>query len=308
MAELDPELASLRDAAAAGGGSVLVELSPAEARARVVAGNALCSAGPDVRVSDVTLTHEGHSVPARVYGDDAAAGRTTLVYGHGGGWVTGDLDYADELCRFVAHAGTRVVSVDYRLAPEFPFPAAHEDVFRAVLAAASTWGKVGVAGDSAGGGLVAAATRAAVDMKVHVEFQVLIYPVLDTDRTRPSYLENARAFPIGAAEMAWFFDHYADEAARQDPRMQLARGDGAGLPPTFVIASGHDPLRDEAAAYVELLRRAGTEARLLLFPSMCHGYLRFTAAAARARAARDVTVRLITRLSSGQPADQAGDA
>jgi acetyl esterase len=283
VADLDPELAALREAGA--GNAPLVTLQPREARERVVAGNRLCSAGPDVEVRDELVG----AVPVRIYGPPDAA--TVLVYAHGGGWVTGDLDYSDELCRFLAaDAGCRVVSVDYRLAPEHRFPAGLDDV-RSVVSralASSSDAPVGVAGDSAGGNLAAVIAQ---EERARLAFSVLLYPSVDHDFTRPSYRDATRAFPISGRDMEWFFDLYATAAERDLPAVSpLREQDLGGLPPTHVVVAGHDPLHDEGVEYAAALAAAGVPVSVAEHPELCHGFLRFTAASAAARAARDQVV------------------
>jgi len=242
--------------------------------------------------------HQGRRVDVRLYGSADAA--TTLVYAHGGGWVTGDLDYSDELCRFVAARGVRVVSVDYRLAPEHRFPAAYEDMLTATQWASAAFGGVGVGGDSAGGNLAAATALALRDRAdVAVAFQVLVYPVLDTDVTGGSYVSQAQAFPIGAAEMRWFLDHYLDGKPRDDDRVAPLRAASlVGLPRTHVVVAGHDPLRDEGRAYARRLAEAGVPVTAELHPSLCHGFLRFTGASSGARSARDRLVEQVVALAA----------
>lgn len=303
LADLDPELAALRDAAAAAGKAPMVDLSPAQARERVVAGNRLCAAGPDagVTVTDLDLAADGGRPAVRVY-ESAGEPSTTLVYAHGGGWVTGDLDYADELCRFLAHdAGLRVVSVDYRLAPEHPFPAPVDD-----LAAAWDWahatyaGPLALGGDSAGGNLAAAValrgTRPAA-------FLLLLYPVLGLPDETPSYRTRGTAFPMGAADMRWFFDHYVPgRAPGTEPGTDLVPlratpGALGSLPPTHLVLAGHDPLHDEGAAFAAALAAAGGTVTVAGHPTLGHGFLRFTAVSAAAREARSAVVAQARRLA-----------
>ncbi|WP_457108966.1 alpha/beta hydrolase [Marmoricola sp. URHA0025 HA25] len=298
MTDLDHEIAALRDRSREAGLAPLVELSPSEARERVRGGNRLCAAGPtEVAVTDVVAEHGGRGVDVRVYA--AADAAATLVYAHGGGWVTGDLDYSDELCRFVAAGGVRVVSVDYRLAPEHRFPAAFDDMLTATCWASATHGRVAVGGDSAGGNLAAATALALRDEPdVRLAFQVLVYPVLDTDVTTDSYASEAEAFPMGAADMRWFLDHYLDGNPREDDRVApLVAASLAGLPPTHLVVAGHDPLRDEARSFARRLAEAGVPVTAELHPSLCHGFLRFTAASSGARTARDGLVARIVALA-----------
>jgi acetyl esterase len=227
-------------------------------RRHVAAGNALCAAGPDVETEDVSLG----GVRTRVY--HGAPGRT-LVWCHGGGWVTGDLEYSDELCRFLARdAKCTVVSVDYRLAPEHPFPAALDDA-RAVLA--SLDGPLAVGGDSAGANLAAVCAR-----EYRVAFQVLVYPVTDHDFTRPSYLRDT---PLGAEAVRWFWDLYVPDVSMRDRSdVSPLRGDLAGLPPAHIVVAGNDPLHDEGVAYADSLRVAGVPVTVTDYPSLVHGFLR----------------------------------
>ncbi len=296
-ATLDADIVALRDRSHEAALAPLVEITPAQARERVSAGDRLCSGGPtDVDTAEVVADHDGHRVAVRVY--EAADATVTLVYAHGGGWVTGDLEYSDELCRFVASGGVRVVSVGYRLAPENPFPAAVEDMRAATLWAAGTYGKIGVGGDSAGGNLAAAAAVSLLDHSlVSLAFQVLIYPVLDTGLTQDSYVSNATAFPIGAADMRWFLDHYVETDPRDVRVAPLRAASLVGLPPTQLVIAGHDPLRDEALEFAQRLTEAGVPVTSELLPSLCHGFLRFTAASSGARAARGRIVARVLALA-----------
>lgn len=299
MVDLDHELAALRDAAASG--VPMVELPVAEVRERIVTGNRLCSGGPGVAVRDLRPGDDDAPVPLRIYEGAERAG--TLVYCHGGGWVTGGLDYADEFCRFLAaDAGVRVVSVDYRLAPEHPFPAPVEDV-----AAAWRWtsdhlsGPLGLGGDSAGGNLAAALSHRLRGTEAAPTYVVLLYPVLGLPDHTASYRTRAGAFPIGAADMRWFFGHYTSWEQRETAPVDLVPLHAeafAGLPPTHLVLVGHDPLHDEGAAYAARLSAAGVPVTVEVHPDLCHGFLRFTGASAAARAARSAAVTAVGRLAA----------
>jgi len=190
---LDRELALLLDQARATGQPGLAALDPPAARARVSAGDVLCSAGPSsVTASDIRLAT---GLGGRLYQPGISGPGGITVWFHGGGWVTGDLGYSDEICRLIAQSSRRpVVSVDYRLAPEHPFPAAVEDALTAVgWAARQNGGQVVVAGDSAGGNLAAvAAIELSRAPDVRLAGQLLVYPVLDTDLTDPPTRPTAR--------------------------------------------------------------------------------------------------------------------
>lgn len=306
MAELDPELAALRDGVSET--TPMVNLAPGAVRERVVAGNRLCGDGPDVHVRDRARGEDGAPVALRTY-QPATASHCTLVYAHGGGWVTGDLDYADEFCRYLAaEAGVRVVSVDYRLAPEYPYPAALED-----LAAAWAWvadrydGSLALGGDSAGGNLAAVLAHRSRAAEHHPSFVLLLYPVLGLPDETPSYRSNATAFPTGAAEMRWFFDHYATrDVLRAAPidLVPLRAVDLAGVAPTHLVLAEHDPLHDEGAAYAARLDGAGVPVTVSAHPDLCHGFLRFTGASAAARSARSAAVAAVAHLATATKVPQ----
>jgi acetyl esterase/lipase len=193
-----------------------------------------------------------------------------VVYFHGGGWVLGDLDSDDPLCRdLCARSGTVVVSVNYRHAPEARFPAAARDAFAAVQWADANASRLGgipgqlaVAGWSAGANIAAVACQLARDDGgPRISGQLLICPVADSDMTRPSYAENGDGYVLTAALMRWFWDHYADPADRGDPRAAPLRGNLDRLPPACVVTADFDPLRDEGLAYARALEAAGAPAR-----------------------------------------------
>lgn len=288
---LDPQLAALQKAAQARRLPPVVSLSPEEVRERVALGNALCAAGPALAsVEDVTFHHGGTMLGARVYRPTIPEPERVLVYFHGGGWVTGDLDYADEMCRFLARdAACTVVSIDYRLAPEHPFPQPVDDAWAGLqwvardLAPGAT---LAVAGDSAGGNLAAAcALRGRNAGGPPLAFLLLLYPVLDHDFGRPSY--HKPAFPVGGEEMRWFWKHYAPDKTQRDvpEASPLLAESLAGLPTTHVVVAGHDPLHDEGCAFAARLRASGVRVTLDEFASLGHGFLRFTGAVEAAREA-----------------------
>lgn len=280
-ADLDPVLHAVAAAVAESGLAPMVELGPDGARERIRASLQSCAPGPDV--AEVTTHRAGADVTVRRYRPGVVRGEGTIVHFHGGGWVTGDLDYADATCRMLADAaGVTVVSVDYRLAPEHPFPAALDDalaVLRWVAAGAEGLrGPVVVSGDSAGGNLAAVcAARSRTEDSLGVIGQVLIYPVVDADLSRPSYAANSGVF-LGTREMAWFLDHYCpDVGDRASPRVSPIRDtDLSGLPPTVLVVGGHDPLLDEGVEYARRLTACGVPVELLEFPSLPHGFLQFT--------------------------------
>jgi acetyl esterase len=237
-----------------------------------------------------------------------------LVYYHGGGFTYGDLDTHDGVCRLLCrHSGAHVLAIDYRLAPEHPFPAAVEDA-RAAFAWAvehardlgADAARVGVGGDSAGGNLAAVVSQLAVaDGGPAPALQLLIYPATDFTRRRPSRELFAEGFLLTQSEMDWFERNYlgsVDDAKGSDPRVSpLLHPDLSGLAPAIVITAGFDPLRDEGEDYALALREAGTPAALRRFPTFIHA---FTAAAGVSRAAREAVIEIagITRgMFAGAP-------
>ncbi|WP_440764810.1 alpha/beta hydrolase [Natronorubrum sp. DTA7] len=259
--------------------------------------------GPTVHeVSDRRIDGPAGDVPVRLYRPEtpsevAGSPLPALVFCHGGGWVLGTLDSADDLCRaFATRVGAVVISVDYRLAPEHPFPAAVEDAWAALEWAhdeADTLGidpdRIGIAGTSAGGGLAAAVALRARDRDVSPAVQVLCYPILDRDFETPSYREHADAPLLSRADMAWFWDQYlADPTDADDPLAAPLRAESlADAPPAVIATAGHDVLRSEGVAYADRLRSAGVELRHCHYPSLAHGFLSLTGAVDRAEAAMD---------------------
>jgi acetyl esterase len=211
-----------------------------------------------------------------------------LVYFHGGGHVIGTLDTHDSACRFLAtHAGVGVLSIDYRLAPEHPYPAAVDDSIAALAWASENAERLGfdpariaVGGDSAGGNLAAVVTLAAKAGEVPMPaFQLLVYPVCDYVEKRPSYETFGEGFLLTAAEMDWFRDHYlADRDAAHEWRASpLQAPDLSGLPPSYVLTAGFDPLRDEGEAYASALTAAGVPTALRRHDGLLHSFVNQTA-------------------------------
>ncbi|WP_230210265.1 alpha/beta hydrolase [Streptomyces kaniharaensis] len=209
-----------------------------------------------------------------------------LVFFHGGGWVVGSRASHDHVARFLAkRAWVRVLSVEYRLAPEHVFPAAADDALAAFDFAHAEAGDLGadperiaVGGDSAGGNLAAvAALRAVRRGGPSPVFQLLLYPAADASARRPSRELFADGFSLTSDDMDWFVDHYAPERAdRTDPRLSpLLAEDLSGLPPAYVGTAGFDPLRDEGEAYAEALRAAGVTVELSRQPDLIHGYAHY---------------------------------
>lgn len=277
-AALDPELARYFRALAEAGRRSPSKGTVDQARAAMAARAAAAPPGRELPVVDVELPVDGGHVPLRVY--EPAVARATIVYLHGGGWVMGDLATTDRLARELAHvARARVVSVGYRLAPEFPFPHGLEDSWLAVRWASHEFPDepLVLAGDSAGGNLAAVcAHRALRRGGPEIALQALIYPAVDCDQDRDSYLRATdESQLLTAADMAWFWDHYVPEPhARTAPEVSpLLLESHAGLPPALVVVAGHDPLRDEGLEYAQRLRQSGVATSVLELPAMAHGFI-----------------------------------
>ena len=207
-----------------------------------------------------------------------------LVYYHGGGWVIGDLDSHDTLCRELANgSGCAVVAVDYRMGPEHRFPAAVDDVIAATrwvhanAAALDLDGsRIAVGGDSAGGNLAAVVAIAARDSgDLPIAFQLLIYPATDMRRGAPSHQSNGQGYLLTSDTITYFHDHYIDDARHDlDWRASpLLHPNLSRLPPAFVLTAGYDPLRDEGLQYAQALTEAGNHAALVCFERQIHGFI-----------------------------------
>ncbi len=284
---LDPQVRAYLEEASAAGLPPYNSLSLEEAREAMVARSARFLVNPE-RVSAIeTRDIEGPGGPLalRIYTPEGTGPFPVLVYFHGGGWVIGNLDTHDSLCRALANAGRSiVVSVDYRLAPEHRFPAQVEDAYAATQWVASNAASIGgdevrvaVGGDSAGGTLAAAVTLMARDRRgAQPGFQLLIYPVTNFAFDTVSYKQNASGYMLTRDDMGWFWHHYlADEADGLHPYASpLQATELHGLPPAMVITAEFDPLRDEGEAYAERLREAGVPVKLLRYEGMIHNFVR----------------------------------
>jgi acetyl esterase len=286
---LDPESQRLIDLMAAANRPAWNTLSPQAARDLYLSLRP-ASQGPrpvEAKVVDRTIPGPAGDLAVRIYRPAAApadAKLPCLVYAHGGGWVFGNLDSHDVLCaQFALEAGIVVFAIDYRLAPEARFPGAFDDVVAGLKWVAANGASIGVdptrlaiGGDSAGGNLAAAVSIWARDNGgPRLRLQLLAYPVTDAVGRADSYRRYEDGYGLNAATMEWFFDHYApDKAGRDDWRVSPLRAKSlAGLPPALVITAGYDPLRDEGRAYAFRLHQEGTQADLVEFGGMLHGFL-----------------------------------
>lgn len=278
---LDDDVARLLDALASVEAPALGERTPEQARVNY---DSAPKPDPDPvrRVEDRVVAGPVGDVPVRLYADSSESGLPIVVFCHGGGWVLSSVDGHDTLARRLAvRSGALVVSVDYRLAPEHPFPAPHDDcwaVTRWLAEHGAEWGgdpaRLAVAGDSAGGNLAAGVAIRARDEGVALAFQLLIYPCIDTEQHRPSMTENATGYFLTAADMGWFWDHYVPPEHRGDPYAVPARAtDLTGLAPALVQTAAYDPLRDEGEEWGERLVADGVPAVVTRYPGVVHGFV-----------------------------------
>ena len=263
---------------------------------------------PELRVEDRAIPGPVGPVGIRIYWPPTDPGRSAgssaspvVVYFHGGGFVVGDLDTHDGSSRqHAVGADAIVVSVDYRLAPEHPYPAAVEDAWAATLWVAEHGAEIGglidgvttrmaVAGDSAGGTIAAVMAQQARDKGgPPIAFQLLWYPSTLWDSSLPSFIENATAPILDVKAVAAFSRWYAGEVDLSDPPPAMAPGRArnlANLPPAYIAVAGHDPLRDEGIRYGELLAAAGVPVEVHNAETMVHGYLGYAGVVPAATAA-----------------------
>ena len=310
--DVHPEIrAFLRQVAEAGLPSIQ-ELTPEAAREQFEAGMRarleVFPAPPVASVENRTIPGPAGAIPVRVYrdSDGAGAARPGLAWFHGGGHVIGSLDTHDAMARHLCReAGCVVVSVDYRMGPEHPFPAAVDDCVAAVRWLAEHGreigadpGRIAVGGDSAGGNLATvAALTARDDGGPALRHQLLVYPVTDYRCRGPSYERYARGYgTLEAESMRWFQRHYlgGPDGADDWRASPLLAADLSGLPPALVITAECDVLRDEGVAYAERLAESGTPCEHAPFPGMIHGFfglLGIAGAAAEAHALAARTLR-----------------
>lgn len=283
---LDPHLAGVLQMLASSGAKRTHEGSPEEARA----GYRALTIGtrtpeqlvPVGSVQDAVVDGAAGPLKARIYRPEGSGPFPTVAFFHGGGYVIGDLDTHDNMCRDLC-SGARavVVATDYRLAPEHPFPAGIEDavaVAKWVVAHAAELGgsdAVGVAGDSAGGNFSAVVAQQLRDAGIALAGQFLIYPATDhAQAAHPSVAQNAKGYFLEEVTMHWFYNHYIGGFGNgKDPRLApMQAASLAGLAPAVVVTAEFDPLRDEGQAYAEALRAAGVQAEHIAGPGMIHGF------------------------------------
>jgi acetyl esterase len=279
---LDPGFRTVLDTLEAAGAVPLVRDGDALATRAHYRELSLARRGPGfvpeqvAAVADGTVPGPGGDVPIRTYRPADATG-ATVVYLHGGGWVMGDIETHDPVCRRVANAtGATVVSVDYRLAPEHPHPAALDDATAVLRSVGHAAGPVGLAGDSAGASVAAGLALRARDTGLPLAGQLLFYPATDPTASRPSVAANGTGYFLTETDMRFFWDQYLPGGAgATDPEIALLEADVRGVAPAVVATAEFDPLRDEGRAYADHLERAGVPVRRIEGPGLIHGYAAF---------------------------------
>ncbi|WP_061020994.1 alpha/beta hydrolase [Bradyrhizobium sp. CCH5-F6] len=286
---LDPDAAAVYKAFQEAGRPAYETLTADEARAYYAQARFATNPEPPelARIAPLAIPAPHGTIPARIYVPNELRRRDglspALVFFHGGGWVIGDLDSHDVVCRQLAVAGALiVVSVDYRLAPEHKFPAAAEDAIAATQWVAANARELGIdaarlaiGGDSAGGNLTAVVALAARDAGgPAIAGQVLVYPATDFAMTHGSHSEPETSVLLTHSVIRWFRDHYLNGAADiHDWRASPARAASLiGLPPAYVLTAGADPLRDEGDEYAARLKQAGVPVTTKHYPGQFHGF------------------------------------
>jgi acetyl esterase len=258
---------------------------------------------PLARVENITLPGgDGTPLPARLYAPTHAP-VPTLLYLHGGGFVIGGLETHDSLCRQLAlRSGGSVVVLDYRRAPEHPFPTAVDDAWAAMHALSARPGDFGLAhapiavgGDSAGGTLAAVCALHARDRGLPLAMQLLITPGTTAHADTPSHRLFAQGFLLEAATIAWYFDHYIPHLQRRDWRFAPLEADVDGVSPACVILAECDPLVDEGLAYADKLRAAGVAVELELFRGLTHDFIKMGRTLKEASLALDVAASALKK-------------
>ncbi|QIL90980.1 alpha/beta hydrolase fold domain-containing protein [Microbulbifer sp. SH-1] len=238
--------------------------------------------GPDMAVADTLVTGGEYAVPVRVYQPVDAIDGAAIIYCHGGGHMAGSVSVYDPICRRVAAACQRpVISVEYRLAPENPYPAALNDLISVVRHLGTALDRKGVAhngrwilmGDSGGGALCASASRLLQHQPHNIDAQVLIYPSLDYTMQTPSIEENGRGYLLEKEKILWYFQNYFQHAENPYQASPLHGEFTRNMPAALVVTAEFCPLRDEGVEYVRKVREGGANAEHLHFGDMIHAFL-----------------------------------
>lgn len=279
---LDPESLALLQQLAQSGAQPFHRMTPETAREFLAGLRPAYGEGPAMgRVENVTLGHEEQAFHLRLLIPEGDV-RGVIVHCHGGGWVTMSADDFDTFGRLLAHkTNCAVVLVDYRLAPEHPYPAALEDCWDALLWVEKERGRITgtddapliISGDSAGGNLAAVIAQRCIRLKgPQLSLQVLVYPVTQSKLDGPAYLNPEYQLLLSREDMAWFWHHYQpDETLRNQPECSpLSAADLSGLPPAVVVTAEYDVLRDEGEAYAQAMREAGVAVTERCFSGQMH--------------------------------------
>ncbi len=309
-AELDPQVTQFLQLYESMDVPELHELSPPEARE---VQEQLSQADPDIdlpTIEDRTIDGPDGEIPVRLY-DPRDDEETTplIVFFHGGGFVVGSLDTHDGPARkLAAETGYPVLSVDYRLAPEHPFPAGLKDCYAALEYASGAGeelnidpGQIVLAGDSAGANLAAGVSLLSRDRDgPAIAAQILVYPVAGDAAETEAFEENGEGYFLTAETMEWFHDKYVDDEIDQgniyaSPRLAA---DLSELPPATVVTAGFDPLRDDGAAYAQRLADAGNEVHHHNFEGMIHGFFNMIADPVDIDAAHDAYDAVVADLDT----------
>ncbi len=310
---LHPQAAAFLQQVTALGIPPLWTLSPAEARQAFLGLRALAGTPePVAHVTNRLIPASQATLLVRIYAPESDRSLPVTVYFHGGGFVIGNLDSHDNVCRALANRTPAiVVSVDYRLAPESPFPAAPIDAYDAlqwVIAHAGEFGgdpaRVAVAGDSAGGNLATVAALMARNRKGHLPvFQLLVYPVTDATHSQPSYEENGEGYFLTKEAMQWFLRHYVpDGQDKRHPYLSpLFEKDLTGLPPAHIIVAEYDPLRDEGTTYARRLEAAGVQVTISHYAGLVHGFFSLPGWFDDARRALDEAATVLRQALASSP-------
>jgi len=288
---IDPQAQVILDAMAQSDFQLTTEVTPQQIRDGMAAGSMMTEVADVAKVENTAIPGpDGNDIPIRVYwpadcdpDQDVLPG---VVFFHGGGWVLGSIDTHDGQVRKLCNgSGAVFVSVDYRLAPEDPFPAGAEDCYTAAVWVAENGGQFGIdiarlalAGDSAGGNLAAVVSQMARDRQgPEFVFQLLVYPVCDMETARwPSMQENKDGPFLTTEVMEWFHAHYLADNDPTEPYISPIRASNlSNLPSALVITAEYDPLRDEGEAYGQALQDAGVEVEIMRVDGMFHGFFGF---------------------------------
>lgn len=314
---VQPDTAQILELINSTPGPKLYELPPADARAMYLEMGRQLDLPPDTlhAITDLEIEGAGQKIGARLYTPVAGAEGPVLVYFHGGGWVIGDLESHHGFCVAIARQlQLRVLAVDYRLAPEHRFPAAHDDCLAVAKWAATSPVELGapvagiaLAGDSAGGNL-AIATSMALSGAAKPLAQLLLYPATDLAEQSASYHSCGEGYLLDRPLMEWFCNAYAPDAAqRADPRLSSLRADDlSGTPPTVMLTCGLDPLRDEGRAFAARLITAGVEVHFSEAEGQIHGIATLRGAISSGRAPLAASLQTLDNILKNARSESTG--